>query len=1013
VNESHKILRSEANPEDTTILVLAPTGSSSFQIGGHTIHSALKIPRLLSAQYVPLAEDALNTLCAQLGSLEILIIDEISMVDRRLMTYIEGRLRQIKRVRSTSTYPWFGNVSVLAVGDFYQLPPVKSKSIVIQNDSLGIDIWHDFFTITYLDEIMRQKDDVPFAQLLNRLRLKTRHEPISPEDNDILQSRNAVQNEPEHALHVFATNSKANAYNQQMLDKMSSNPRKLVAKDYERNAQSGKITSTCKKGKPDDLPDVLTIDTGARVMLVRNIDVSDGLVNGAFGQVVGFQQDNSCSETSGIFVSFDSEKVGRKRCMSSSAPDKSILITLHEEPMASQGNVTRRQYPLKLAWGCTIHKVQGITTDQCVFDMKGVFQSGQSYVALSRVTSLAGLYLQNYDPDKIYRNDDIHSSLQKMPQHPGITETKSFDPIFTALHQNIQGLKSKVMDIKNRCGAICDVMLFSETLLRATVPYSSLHIDGYAMLHKERPGDTGRGGLAIYIADTIPFTEIEYSSHDIEHMIVLVHDASLGPLLILLLYRPPSYKVTHFNQKMLQLLSYIDSSFHDTATIIAGDLNENLLDEKPHPIYQLLRQFHYEQQVKSYTTTNGTLLDVFYTKACRYVKCDVLPTYYSDHEAIKLSFFSETTFNSINTQPVLTDTQGTPDSCNTHNEERTHTYSKTTKKSKKIPKKVPSTNKEKRPVINMSVSGESTKSKSHSNATPGMRPQLNSQTSNTRITTQTSEMGHCIKGIFNLGNTCYANSLLQVLFHIPQLQPLLHTQLPLSNCLLQLKTEAQNPNSGILFPIELFEMAIMFDWQVYEQQDVHDFFMHVTRCLHNEEVMSTQNEMTTVKRTIYGQMTHQFTCSDCAYSNTESETFNSIFYPIQVHSINHITIEPSGQPSTRNCNQCQRQSLLCNTDITQTPPVLLIQLGMYDDYQNKLQARIALEQQLVTKGNITYSLSAVIQHHGRTINSGHYTVLLKHSGTEEWYKCDDANVQLCNLPVYSTDAYILLYSKSL
>jgi hypothetical protein len=365
---------------------------------------------------------------------------------------------------------------------------------------------------------MRQKDDVPFAQLLNRLRIKSKHETISVEDNNILESRNSQTNEPEHALHVYATNNKANAYNQKMLQKISTHPRRLVANDYEKDPQSRKMRLTSKKGKSDDLPDILNIDIGARVMLVRNIDVSDGLVNGAFGKVTSFQPDDSQCQTTGIYVKFDSEKVGRKNSALSPTCDQSILITLHEEPMASHQNVTRRQYPLKLAWGCTIHKVQGMTTDQCVFDMQGIFQSGQSYVALSRVTSLSGLFLQNYDPEKIYRNDEVHENLMKMQEHPDIKTKDSYAPIFTILHQNVQGLQSKLEEIKNRCGAMSDVMLFSETFLKSPVP-SYLHFTGYSSVHQERPDNSGKGGLAIYIADTIPFTQVKQTSFEIEHMI--------------------------------------------------------------------------------------------------------------------------------------------------------------------------------------------------------------------------------------------------------------------------------------------------------------------------------------------------------------------------------------------------------------------------------------------------------------------------------------------------------------
>ena len=83
---------------------------------------------------------------------------------------------------------WFGNVSILAVGDFYQFPPLKSKSLMISDYSQGFDLWHDLFKIAVLDQIMRQKVDKPFAELLNRLKVKSKDYMISPENDQLLKN---------------------------------------------------------------------------------------------------------------------------------------------------------------------------------------------------------------------------------------------------------------------------------------------------------------------------------------------------------------------------------------------------------------------------------------------------------------------------------------------------------------------------------------------------------------------------------------------------------------------------------------------------------------------------------------------------------------------------------------------------------------------------------------------------------------------------------------------------------
>ena len=206
------------NPDDVSVLLTAPTGVAAFNIGGATIHSTLAIPgnSALPSEYQPLGDDKLNSLRTKLGQLKLLIIDEISMVDKKLLTYIHGRLRQIKQTRDFTP---FGNVSILAFGDFYQLPPVKGKPL-FTNDCC-FDLWNDSFKLVTLDEIMRQKEDKQFAELLNRCRIREKKEPLIDMDRHLLQSRES--DEKVEALHIFPTNAQVNEFNAQALAALCSN----------------------------------------------------------------------------------------------------------------------------------------------------------------------------------------------------------------------------------------------------------------------------------------------------------------------------------------------------------------------------------------------------------------------------------------------------------------------------------------------------------------------------------------------------------------------------------------------------------------------------------------------------------------------------------------------------------------------------------------------------------------------------------------------------------------------
>jgi ATP-dependent DNA helicase PIF1 len=121
-------------------------------VGGQTIHSAFSISKNIKIPYVPLGESILNTIRTKFDNLQLVIIDEISMVDHKLLTYIHGRLCQIKHSKKP-----FGNISVLSVGDFCQLSPVRASPLYKTKDSLFLDLWNPFFNIVALTDVMRQK----------------------------------------------------------------------------------------------------------------------------------------------------------------------------------------------------------------------------------------------------------------------------------------------------------------------------------------------------------------------------------------------------------------------------------------------------------------------------------------------------------------------------------------------------------------------------------------------------------------------------------------------------------------------------------------------------------------------------------------------------------------------------------------------------------------------------------------------------------------------------------------
>ena len=792
------------------------------------------------------------------------------------------------------------------------------------------------------------------------------------------------------ALHIFSTNARATDFNMQMLSSISTCPQEVKAIDLEKDPRSGQMTPTTVSGKSDDLPDTLQVDINARVMLTRNLDVASGLVNGAFGTVLGFQHGSCSDELSTIYVHFDNN-VALARQITHQGMNKNVVpIQRHEETMATYKYVLRRQFPLKLAWGVTVHKVQGMTTNKCVFDMKGIFSPGQSYVALSRCTSLDGLYIQNYDPDKLYRNDQIYTHLNQMPQHPD-TEVQQFPKSKLSItHQNIQGLRSKIPDITNHIYASSDIMVYSETFLKSQICSSTLNIEGYSIERKDRKNDSGKGGLLAYIKSGIHYSTFTVPGLYLEHISLCLNKIHTSQIVLVFLYRPRSQNITTTRKQLTILLTYITQAYAGASIVIAGDLNENLLDKNVHPIYDTFCASGYDQHITKPTTTQGSLLDVVYAKACD-VSCQVFQTYYSDHEPVKILLFPDSHM------PRTTEvTEKQSEACQSH--ESTGIQMQAIPRSLHQVEKAPAMKTSRQQYNNKK---RATKRKA---AQPKTVPSQYLAVQNSGVANTAT-----FKGIDNLGNTCYASSILQILLNTPNLDVLLHSQGPLSMYLLSLQQALNDPLVTNLVPEELYQMPMMYNYPTNEQKDAQEFLMFILQWLDNEQQLANPG-ISTVKDTVWGEVCHLFTCSTCGFSFVNTEPFSVLFTPMIDIGVSPITIEPSDELSERPCSKCHASPTLCNTEVTKAPPVLFVVALRFDVAGNRRNLRLALQQQLTTKHNFRYKLTAVVNHLGVSTHCGHYYVIMKHRTQPHWYRCDDHNIFNTVLPPDSTDAYILVYS---
>ena len=311
----------------------------------------------------------------------MIFIDEISMVGSGMFNFLNLRLQQIK-----GTNEPFGEISLVAVGDLFQLKPVFDKWI-FKNSQSGYDefatnFWTEYFTLFELTEIMRQKDDKEFAQLLNRLREGNHSvDDISILKQRLLNVRPEKDNYPMNMAHLFTTNASVDAHNSTLYTLSKADKAQIKAVDIIVGGISDDLKKQRKNKIPEDptktmgLYSLASVATAAKYDLTTNIDVTDGLTNGAECVIenIDYRVENS-TRPSIIWVSFPYPDIGRNQRRENAHLYKAT-IDRNWTPVLevtrqfrvnkkSQVQILRRQFPLRPAAAKTIHRCQGDTLNE-------------------------------------------------------------------------------------------------------------------------------------------------------------------------------------------------------------------------------------------------------------------------------------------------------------------------------------------------------------------------------------------------------------------------------------------------------------------------------------------------------------------------------------------------------------------------------------------------------------------------------------------------------------------------
>ena len=419
-------------PDDVKVLLGAPTGKAAFLIHGYTLHNLFHIPASQGFAYKALTANKLNTLRCKLNAVKVLIIDEISMVGNQMFNFIHQRLQQIM-----GTSLPFGGLSVIAVGDLYQLKPVFDGWIFddLKNcyGPLAINLWREYFNFYELTQIMRQKDDQQYALLLNRLRTGTH----TSNDINILQTRTKENNKdltyPLFTPHIFLKNELhvVNMHNNKVFlqapraTQISINAFDIVVGDVSEDVKikiKSSIPNDCTKTM--GLMKTLQTAIGLRVELSTNVDVEDGLANGASCTVKAVHIDQQTLKLVYIWVKFDYETIG-KNLKSSNQHLYQKNIDHSWVPIAQVkrqfkvgrykvAEVLRCQFPLRPSAAKTAHRCQGDTMESAFISFQGHGFPHVHYVALSRVKSLDQLFISNFKEASICVSQKVKAEMTRL-----------------------------------------------------------------------------------------------------------------------------------------------------------------------------------------------------------------------------------------------------------------------------------------------------------------------------------------------------------------------------------------------------------------------------------------------------------------------------------------------------------------------------------------------------------------------------------------------------------------------
>lgn len=666
-------------------IACASTGNAA--IGGTTVHTALKISL---SKLLPLSIEIAHQYRALFKYVRVIIIDEASMISAEMLQQIDQRLKQITGDFINN----FGGLDIILLGDLRQLPPVRATPIFkqIKRSIAGPTLWRglQFYELT---DVMRQAD-ILFSNALTKI---GNGEKLSNDELSLIESRFFTIEEAQrlcpNGVRLFYSNASVQNYNNLVLNKEETKTTSVATDIY-----IGCHDSEQENFVRQQLHKKLLVDTGGLpyeiilvlnkyYILTTNIDVSDGLANGSVGKLCHIERDPEGNICRVWLIFSKSGKIGQKIRKKTCAYATQHGIDVHAVPIARRTctiplnnnktiNAKRNHFPLVSACAITIHKSQGGSFDEIVYEYEKGHPQQLVYVALSRVTTILGLFIitkDNKDHKFVHgrknsasanilelQNEFTRLSLNRLRTIGStlldfITRRKGL----SVYSLNCQSLRAHALDLNDCVLKHSNILMLSETHM--TNEEQDIDLPNFNCIVKYKRPTFPAAGVAIY-QNTADSTNIVSNFMDIhlrntetygfskseigEICIAQCVTEDRMEILLVAIYISPKKSVKEVISFLHRnLLMYTKGGsellglmLHEMPMILSGDFNINFASPTESvTLVDFLKEklnLTMSNDPTQSTTRHGTTIDAVFTRFLDKFESRTFISYFSYHEPI-------------------------------------------------------------------------------------------------------------------------------------------------------------------------------------------------------------------------------------------------------------------------------------------------------------------------------------------------------------------------------------------